>query len=169
MASAFRACCTGIRANRGQRSSQFLRQPQSLPTFSSCSNLHTGTSITSTRNHVRSFQTCSFRLRSETDVPSEPPPTDFNKLNMLGDVPPPSTSVDVCMHDGFGLNSGITIKDGDGALLVNGEAFSWRPWKARESLELTNKKGQFDLPLEAFGLFDILWPRPGKRSRAGLS
>ncbi|KAG5952850.1 hypothetical protein E4U13_008353 [Claviceps humidiphila] len=79
---------------------------------------------------------------------------------MLGDVPPPSTSVDVCMHDGFGLNSGITIKDGDGALLVNGEAFSWRPWKARESLELTNKKGQFDLPLEAFGLFDILWPRP---------
>ncbi|KAG5951616.1 hypothetical protein E4U58_001127 [Claviceps cyperi] len=79
---------------------------------------------------------------------------------MLGDVPPPSTSVDVCMHDGFGLNSGITIKDGDGALLVNGEAFSWRPWKGRESMELTNKKGQFDLPLEAFGLFDILWPRP---------
>ncbi|KAG6019752.1 hypothetical protein E4U19_005234 [Claviceps sp. Clav32 group G5] len=79
---------------------------------------------------------------------------------MLGDVPPPSTSVDVCMHDGFGLNSGITIKDGDGALLVNGEAFSWRPWIAMESLELTNKKGQFDLPLEAFGLFDILWPRP---------
>lgn len=64
------------------------------------------------------------------------------------------------MYDGFGLNSGITITGGDGALLVNGEAFRWKPWEARGSLELVNKKGQFDLPLEAFGLFDFLWPRP---------
>lgn len=67
------------------------------------------------------------------------------------------------MYDGFGLNNGITITGGDGALLVNGEAFRWKPWEARGSLELVNKKGQFDLPLEAFGLFDLLWPRPGKR------
>ncbi|KHO01150.1 NADH dehydrogenase [ubiquinone] 1 alpha subcomplex assembly factor 3 [Metarhizium album ARSEF 1941] len=75
-------------------------------------------------------------------------------------MPAPSTSVDVCMYDGFGLNSGLTIKDGNGALLVNGEAFAWRPWEAKESMELVNGKGQFELPREAFGVFDILWPRP---------
>ncbi|KAF5130468.1 NADH dehydrogenase [ubiquinone] 1 alpha subcomplex assembly factor 3 [Metarhizium anisopliae] len=75
-------------------------------------------------------------------------------------MPAPSTSVDVCMYDGFGLNSGLTITGGNGALLVNGEAFAWRPWEATGSMELVNKKGQFDLPKEAFGIFDLLWPRP---------
>lgn len=79
---------------------------------------------------------------------------------MLGDIPVPSTSVDVCMYDGFGLNSGITIRGGDGALLVDGEAFAWRPWEAVGSLNLLNDNGQFELPQEAFGLFDLLWPRP---------
>lgn len=65
------------------------------------------------------------------------------------------------MHDGFGLNSGITIAGGDGALLVNGEAFAWRPWEASGKMKLVNEKGQFELPAEAFGLFDVLWPRPG--------
>ncbi|KAL3955935.1 hypothetical protein ACCO45_008781 [Purpureocillium lilacinum] len=81
------------------------------------------------------------------DVPKEPPPTDLNELNVLGNTPAPSTSVDVCTYDGFGLNSGVTITGGNGALLVNGEAFEWRPW-------------EFELPKEAFGLFDMLWPRP---------
>lgn len=80
---------------------------------------------------------------------------------MLGSVPVPSTSVDVCMHDGFGLNSGITIAGGDGALLVNGEAFAWRPWEVSGKMKLVNEKGQFEVPAEAFGLFDVLWPRPG--------
>jgi hypothetical protein len=65
------------------------------------------------------------------------------------------------MHDGFGLNSGITIGGGDGALLVSGEAFAWRPWEVSGKLKLVNEKGQFELPREAFGLFDVLWPRPG--------
>lgn len=86
--------------------------------------------------------------------------TSFSELDVLGSVPVPSTSVDVCMHDGFGLNSGITIR-GDGALLVNGEAFAWRPWEASGRKRLVNDKGQFELPEEAFGLFDVLWPRPG--------
>ncbi|OAQ66696.1 hypothetical protein VFPPC_14364 [Pochonia chlamydosporia 170] len=79
---------------------------------------------------------------------------------MLGDMPTPSTSVDVCMYDGFGLNSGLTITGGDGALLVNGEAFVWRPWEANESKHLLNSNGQFELPNEALGVFDLLWPRP---------
>lgn len=65
------------------------------------------------------------------------------------------------MHDGFGLNSGITIAGGDGALLVNGEAFAWRPWEVSGKMKLVNEKGQFEVPAEAFGLFDVLWPRPG--------
>ncbi|ODA78445.1 hypothetical protein RJ55_05826 [Drechmeria coniospora] len=64
------------------------------------------------------------------------------------------------MYDGFGLNSGITISGGSGALLVGGEAFSWRPWQGTGSMQLVNTKGQFDIPAEAFGLFDLLWPRP---------
>ena len=94
-------------------------------------------------------------------MPSEPPPTDFNELDVLGNTPAPSTSVDVCLYDGFGLNSGLTIDDGNGALIFGGEAFAWRPWEAKGTLELTNKKGQFELPDEAFNMFDMLWPRPG--------
>ncbi|KAF4591466.1 DUF498 domain protein [Ophiocordyceps camponoti-floridani] len=97
-------------------------------------------------------------LRS--DRPSGPPPTDFKAMDVLGNTPAPSTSVDVCMSDGFGLNSGITISGGDGALLVSGEAFVWRPWRVKGVMELVNEKGQFDVPDVAFGLFELLWPRP---------
>jgi hypothetical protein len=94
-------------------------------------------------------------------VPSERPATDFSSLDVLGNTPAPSTSVDVCTYDGFGLNSGVTIGGGDGALLVSGEAFSWRPWEAIGEKKLLNKKGQFEIPKEAFGVLDVLWPRPG--------
>ena len=85
----------------------------------------------------------------------------------MGGTPPPSTSVDVCMSDGFGLNSGITITDGDGAMLVNGEAFAWRPWRITGKMELVNKKGQFELPQEAFSMLGMLWPRPGMMAALG--
>jgi hypothetical protein len=65
------------------------------------------------------------------------------------------------MHDGFGLNSGVTISDGNGALLVNGEAFSWRPWELATDKKLGNAKGQFVLPEESLSTLDLLWPRPG--------
>lgn len=85
----------------------------------------------------------------------------LNDFNVLGNTPAPATSVDVCMHDGFGLNSGVTITGGSGALLVDGEAFEWKPWTVLGHKRLLNKKGQFELPAEAFGVFDVLWPRPG--------
>ncbi|KOS20985.1 NADH dehydrogenase 1 alpha subcomplex assembly factor 3 [Escovopsis weberi] len=114
------------------------------------------------------------RVRSSGPPPKggAPPPTSFGDLDVLGATPAPATSVDVCMHDGFGLNSGATISGGDGALLVNGRAFAWRPWEtlgdggdaARGDVgkgrSVMNGKGQFDLPREAFGMFDVLWPRP---------
>ncbi|KAF4341075.1 NADH dehydrogenase [Fusarium beomiforme] len=92
--------------------------------------------------------------------PAQPPPTDFGELDVLGNTPAPSTSVDVCMYDGFGLNSGVTITGGNGVLLIDGEVFNWRPWEAKGSMNLVNKKGQFELPPKAFALFDLLWPRP---------
>ncbi|EGR50184.1 uncharacterized protein TRIREDRAFT_42455, partial [Trichoderma reesei QM6a] len=109
--------------------------------------------------------------RRQGDMPTDNSHrTSFSELDVLGSVPVPSTSVDVCMHDGFRLNSGITIQGGDGALLVHGEAFAWRPWEASGSKRLVNDKGQFELPEEAFGLFDVLWPRPGTpRTREHVS
>ncbi|KAF4988132.1 hypothetical protein FGRMN_9949 [Fusarium graminum] len=115
------------------------------------------------------FQTSASSRRLFHDVPSrrrdqqppaQPPPTDFGELDVLGNTPAPSTSVDVCMYDGFGLNSGVTITDGNGVLLIDGEVFNWRPWEAKGSLNLVNKKGQFELPPNAFSLFDLIWPRP---------
>ncbi|KAJ4260597.1 hypothetical protein NW762_007340 [Fusarium torreyae] len=98
--------------------------------------------------------------RKDQQPPAQPPPTDFGELDVLGNTPIPSTSVDVCMYDGFGLNSGVTITDGNGVLLIDGEVFNWRPWEAKGSMNLVNKKGQFELPPNAFALFDLLWPRP---------
>jgi hypothetical protein len=88
---------------------------------------------------------------------------------MFGNTPPPSTSVDVCMYDGFGLNSGVTIRDGNGALLFNGEAFEWRPWEAKGEMRLINDKGQFEVPAESLAVLDLLWPRPGSSTACLLN
>ncbi|KAJ4040331.1 hypothetical protein NW758_008272 [Fusarium oxysporum] len=106
--------------------------------------------------------------RKDQQPPAQPPPTDFAELDVLGNTPAPSTSVDVCMYDGFGLNSGITVTGGNGVLLIDGEVFNWRPWEAKGSMNLVNKKGQFELPPKAFALFDLLWPRPGMCSSSPL-
>ncbi|CAG9993565.1 unnamed protein product [Clonostachys byssicola] len=98
--------------------------------------------------------------RKRDDRQSQQKPATIQDLDMFGNTPPPSTSVDVCMHDGFGLNSGVTISDGNGALLVNGEAFSWRPWELATDKKLGNAKGQFVLPEESLSTLDLLWPRP---------
>lgn len=111
-------------------------------------------------NH-KYFHTVPSRRKGQGQPPAQAPPTDFGELDVLGNTPVPSTSVDVCMYDGFGLNSGTTVTDGNGVLLIDGEVFNWRPWEAKGSMELANKKGQFEIPREAFAVFDLLWPRPG--------
>lgn len=85
-------------------------------------------------------------------------------------MPTPSTAIDACAHDGFEFNSGVTISGGFGALLVGGEAFTWRPW-GREGDDgqggmrgvegVINAKGQFEVPDEAWGVLEVVWPRPG--------
>jgi NADH dehydrogenase [ubiquinone] 1 alpha subcomplex assembly factor 3 len=91
--------------------------------------------------------------------------TDFGSLNVLGNTPAPSTSIDACLWDGFHLDSGVKITGGSGVLLVAGEAFSWRPWEAGNGdFKLVNEKGQFDLEDEAWGLLSLVWPKPGEPS-----
>jgi hypothetical protein len=99
---------------------------------------------------------------------SEDTQTDFGVLDVLGNTAQPSTSIDACLSDGFHLDNGVKITDGDGVLLVSGEAFTWRPWELVESSQpskgqglLVNKKGQFEVLDEGWGIFDLVWPKPG--------
>jgi hypothetical protein len=111
---------------------------------------------------ARNLHNSSSSRRRNAQPPDQPPPTDFDELNILGDIPTPATSIDVCVSDGFHLNSGAKILGGNGVILVGGEAFAWRPWLAKGSKTLVNSKGQWDVPADAFGVLDILWPRPGE-------
>ncbi|KAJ5808615.1 hypothetical protein N7474_009884 [Penicillium riverlandense] len=95
--------------------------------------------------------------------------TDFAALNVLGNIPAPTTAIDACLDSGFHLNSGVKITGGDALLLVGGEAFAWRPWKAFEEMEtktkdakaaMINAKGQFEVDEQVWGLLSMVWPRP---------
>lgn len=102
--------------------------------------------------------------------------TDFGALDVLRNTAAPATSIDACAPDGFALNNGTRVS-GSGLLLVGGEAFRWRPWLSTHHKEgtvaeggvgddamtgkLQNAKGQWDVPPEAWGLLDIVFPKPG--------
>ncbi|KAI1463306.1 uncharacterized protein F4812DRAFT_447280 [Daldinia caldariorum] len=104
------------------------------------------------------FHTTASRPKDEESSSSSR--ADLSALDVLGNTPVPATSVDVCTSNGFHLNNGAKITDSSGVLLVNGEAFAWRPWVPRGEKRLLNKKGQWEVPNETFGLFNLLWPRP---------
>lgn len=95
--------------------------------------------------------------------------TNFDSLNVLGNIPAPTTAIDACLDSGFHLNNGVKLTNGDGLLLVGGEAFAWRPWKAVEGAEsdrvakdaMLNAKGQFELDESVWGLLNLVWPKPG--------
>lgn len=101
----------------------------------------------------------SRRAHNDEVIPEGPPTTDFSRMDILGQAPVPSTSVDICSSDGFKLDSGVSIYHGQGVILAGGEAFEWAPWG--EDMRLVNAKGQWEVKKEAFGLLDLLWPRPG--------
>ena len=89
--------------------------------------------------------------------------TDFNTMDVLSATPPPTTTIDACLHDGFHFGNGLKISGGSGCLLVGGEAFSWRPWEGRadKRRSMLNKKGQWSTEGGAWGLLDLIWPKPG--------
>lgn len=100
--------------------------------------------------------------------------TDFAELNVFGNIPTPATAVDACLDDGFHLDNGVKVTNGDGVLLVAGEAFAWRPWQLFKNTEnrkqyMVNEKGQFEIPEEAWGLLSLVWPRPGELYASTLS
>ncbi|KAI0405346.1 hypothetical protein F4802DRAFT_562753 [Xylaria palmicola] len=102
----------------------------------------------------------SFHATSHARQGDGRPPTDFAAMDVLGNAPVPSTIVDICMSDGFQLNSGARIVEGSGVILVGGEAFAWQPWLPRGEHRLLNAKGQWEIPNEALGLLSLIWPRP---------
>ncbi|KAI1801901.1 hypothetical protein F4811DRAFT_532322 [Daldinia bambusicola] len=110
----------------------------------------------------RSFPRATSQFHTTASRPKEEESSraDLSALDVLGNTPVPATSVEVCTSNGFHLNSGARVTDGSGVLLINGEAFTWRPWVPRGEKRLLNKKGQWEVPNETFGLFSLLWPRP---------
>lgn len=101
--------------------------------------------------------------------------TDFSALDVLRNTAAPATSIDACTNDGFALNNMMRI-GGSGVLLVGGEVFRWTPWirdgrkegTVAEGAEgddkmkgqLKNDKGQWDVENSAWGLLDVVWPKP---------
>ncbi|RAL07521.1 Mth938-like domain-containing protein [Aspergillus homomorphus CBS 101889] len=88
--------------------------------------------------------------------------TDFAALNVLGNIPSPTTAIDATLDTGFHLNNGVKITGGDGVMLVGGEAFPWRPWQVAPGGRngMINKKGQFELDEQVWGVLSLVWPRP---------
>ncbi|KAK6070608.1 duf498 domain-containing protein [Seiridium cupressi] len=124
------------------------------------------------RTSLASFHTTPPTLASRAQQPGgNPAATSLGLLDVLGNIPAPSTSVDICMSSGFQLNSSARVTDGSGIILVGGEAFRWRPWEFSSSSttgttqpkpnwRLQNKKGQYDIPPQSLSLLAHLWPRP---------
>lgn len=104
------------------------------------------------------------RTRDRGPASSEDTQTDFSALDVLGGTPAPATGVDACLADGFVLNNGCAVH-GSGVLVVGGEAFRWRPWRAEGSggggNRLLNARGQWEVGEAAWGVLDVVWPKPG--------
>lgn len=115
--------------------------------------------------------------RSLRDPPSDDnTQADFAALDVLRNTVQPATSIDACTSEGFALNNNMRMA-GCGVLLVGGEAYRWRPWLSPQGKQKTvrgdaagedamtgrllNAKGQWEVPDEAWGLLDVVWPKPG--------
>lgn len=122
-------------------------------------------SVTSSHNYPPQARTPNLAPRSKDRGPvsKEDTQTDFGALNVLGNTPPPATAVDACLSDGFHLSNGVKIIGGSGCLLLGGEAFSWRPWSISTNPTILNRKRQLEISEEAWGLLDLMWPKPGRR------
>ncbi|KAL8996485.1 MAG: hypothetical protein Q9188_006559 [Gyalolechia gomerana] len=93
--------------------------------------------------------------------------TDFSVMNVLGNTPAPTTSIDACLSHGFHLDNGVKIGGGSGCLLIAGEAFGWKPWEAdggprdkQGRRKIQNNEGQWEVGQKAWGLLEVVWPKP---------
>jgi NADH dehydrogenase [ubiquinone] 1 alpha subcomplex assembly factor 3 len=116
------------------------------------------------------------KSRDRGPASKEDTQTDFGMLNVLGNTPPPASSIDVTTATGFVFSNQLKVA-GSGVLLVGGEVFRWKPWirpgrkegtaggggEADDVMrgKLLNEKGQWDVDAGAWGLLDMVWPKPG--------
>ncbi|KAL4741278.1 hypothetical protein BDV11DRAFT_70686 [Aspergillus similis] len=139
------------------------------PIASTFASPHRSNSSSNGAAHIRPARMVSRAHPSKPRTHDRGPPskedtqTDFAALNVLGNIPTPTTAVDACLDTGFHLDNGVKITGGDGVMLVGGEAFTWRPWMSKEDgtkNSMINAKGQFDVDEQAWGILDLVWPRP---------
>ncbi|KAF2666216.1 hypothetical protein BT63DRAFT_458582 [Microthyrium microscopicum] len=103
--------------------------------------------------------------REERPVSDETTQTDFNEMNVLGNVPPPASAIESCREDGFVLANGVNILK-SGIMLVAGEVFRWSPWNGKTDTKQDTMKGLLRLNgtvhfgPEVWGILDVIWPKP---------
>ncbi|KAL6236584.1 hypothetical protein BDW75DRAFT_239096 [Aspergillus navahoensis] len=136
---------------------------------STFASAHRSNSSSNDPAHIRPARMVSRAHPSKPRTHDRGPPskedtqTDFAALNVLGNIPTPTTAVDACLDAGFHLDNGVKITGGDGMMLVGGEAFTWRPWMSKKDGgkdSMINAKGQFEVDEQAWGILDLVWPRP---------
>ncbi|KAK0658677.1 NADH dehydrogenase (ubiquinone) 1 alpha subcomplex assembly factor 3 [Lasiodiplodia hormozganensis] len=137
-------------------------------------------------HHYRSLNTTAHSQRShpprshDRGPPSaEETQTDFHKLDVLANMPAPTTAIDATFDDGFSLNSGLHVSNA-GVLLVAGDAFKWRPWirddqaaaaaadsgveggetKKKKADKLRDQRGMWECDQSAWGALEVVWPKP---------
>jgi NADH dehydrogenase [ubiquinone] 1 alpha subcomplex assembly factor 3 len=127
--------------------------------------------VPSTRRRISSTAATPFASNSshapasrDRGPPSqESTQTDFGALDVLGNVPPPASTIGLCLPYGFELANGVRV-DNAGMLLLSGEVFRWTPWwagRGKPPRKLFNGRGQWEVEKDTLGLLDLMWPRPG--------
>lgn len=84
----------------------------------------------------------------------------LSSLDVLGSIPAPPSAVEATYADGFLLSNGVRVHDG--VMLLNNEVFRWQP-ALKGGLEESKAKagGMLELVEEAWGLLDVVYPKPG--------
>ncbi|KAF2748428.1 hypothetical protein M011DRAFT_476444 [Sporormia fimetaria CBS 119925] len=124
---------------------------------------------------VSAFASKPPKSRDRGPKSDEDTQTDFAALDVLRNTAAPATAVEMCTDTGFALNNAMRVSN-SGLLLVGGEAFEWRPWLREHRKEgtvgesglgedgltgrLLNAKRQWDVPNEAWGVLELVYPKP---------
>ncbi|OMP86533.1 NADH dehydrogenase [ubiquinone] 1 alpha subcomplex assembly factor 3 [Diplodia seriata] len=160
-----------------------------------CSPISSAASTIHNTSSRRNLSSTPHRSRSNPPVSRDRGPpshestqTDFERLDVLANMPAPTTAVDATFDDGFALNSGLHVTNMAGVLLVAGDAFAWRPWVKKDSHAhgsaattatttvgggekagekgkkeketLRNERGMWECDRAAWGALELVWPKP---------
>ncbi|OJD36642.1 uncharacterized protein BKCO1_10000144 [Diplodia corticola] len=175
--AALRALLSSSSSRRLTTSSRLTHRPTPTPPPTAARLTASSSSITTTKRH-QPLHTSARLHRSNPPVShdrgppsSEETQTDFDKLDVLGNMPAPTTAVDATFDDGFSLNSGLHVGGMCGVLLVAGDAFVWRPWVRGDEKEggkegekkkttLRNERNMWECDRAAWGALELVWPKP---------